>query len=138
MWKLTSWGFWKCGSFQELVVLNQSYWLSKSGENWRIPWEGGVTKKRHAFNNGFFGLKRIAGPFNMLVQHGWCIQLGFHFVQLRPSHCCLCPAGWLSFFRWLFGSVAEFQFLISSLFFFFLLFCVGQSLSSSRWALFRL
>ena len=35
MRKLTSWGFQKCGSFWVLKVLNQSYWLSKSGENWR-------------------------------------------------------------------------------------------------------
>ena len=32
MWKLTSWGFRKCGSFQDLEVLNQSYWLSKSSQ----------------------------------------------------------------------------------------------------------
>ena len=32
MWKLTSWGFQKCGTFRVLKVLNQSYWLSKSGE----------------------------------------------------------------------------------------------------------
>ena len=35
MWKLTSWRFQKCGSFWWLKVLNQSYWLSKSSENWR-------------------------------------------------------------------------------------------------------
>ena len=35
MRKLTSWGFQKCGSFWVLKVLNQSYWLSKSSENWR-------------------------------------------------------------------------------------------------------
>ena len=29
MWKLTSWGFWKCGTFWGLKVLNQSYWLSQ-------------------------------------------------------------------------------------------------------------
>ena len=33
--KLTSGAFWKCGSFWVLTVLNQSYWLSKLGENWR-------------------------------------------------------------------------------------------------------
>ena len=32
MWKLTSWGFRKCGSFRDLEVLNQSYWLSKSSQ----------------------------------------------------------------------------------------------------------
>ena len=35
MRKLTFWGFQKCCSFRVLKVLNQSYWLSKSGENWR-------------------------------------------------------------------------------------------------------
>ena len=35
MWKSTSWRFWKCCSFLVLKVLNQSYWLSKFGENWR-------------------------------------------------------------------------------------------------------
>ena len=32
MWKLTSWGFQKCGSFRDLEVLNPSYRLSKSGQ----------------------------------------------------------------------------------------------------------
>ena len=32
MWKLTSWGFRKCGSFGDLEVLNHSYRLSKSGQ----------------------------------------------------------------------------------------------------------
>ena len=32
MWKLTSWGFRKCGSFRDLEVLNHSYRLSKSGQ----------------------------------------------------------------------------------------------------------
>ena len=32
MWKLTSWGFRKCGSFRDLEVLNQSYRLSKSSQ----------------------------------------------------------------------------------------------------------
>ena len=32
MWKLTSWGFQKCGTFWGLKVLNQSYWLSKSSQ----------------------------------------------------------------------------------------------------------
>ena len=35
MRKLTSRAFRKCCSFRVLKVLNQSYWLSKSGENWR-------------------------------------------------------------------------------------------------------
>ena len=35
MWKSMSWRFWKCCSFWVLKVLNQSYWLSKFGENWR-------------------------------------------------------------------------------------------------------
>ena len=35
MLKLTFWGFRKCCSFWVLKVLNQSYLLSKSGENWR-------------------------------------------------------------------------------------------------------
>ena len=32
IWKLTSWGFQKCGSFRDLEVLNPSYRLSKSGQ----------------------------------------------------------------------------------------------------------
>ena len=32
MWKLTSWGFRKCGTFRDLKVLNQSYRLSKSSQ----------------------------------------------------------------------------------------------------------
>ena len=35
MRKLTSWGSRKCCSFWVLKVLNQSYWPSKLGENWR-------------------------------------------------------------------------------------------------------
>jgi len=36
MWKLTSWGFRKCGSFRDLEVLNRSYGCSKSvdPESW--------------------------------------------------------------------------------------------------------
>ena len=35
MIKLTSWGFQNICSFRVLKVLNKSYWLSKSGQNWR-------------------------------------------------------------------------------------------------------
>ena len=35
MWKLTSWGFRKCGTFRDLEVLNQSYRLSKSSQIWK-------------------------------------------------------------------------------------------------------
>ena len=35
MRKLMSCGFWKCGSLLVLKVSNQSYWMSKSGQNWR-------------------------------------------------------------------------------------------------------
>ena len=63
MWKLTSWGFRKCGSFQNLVILNQSNWLSKSGQNWRTNSMGRRRqKKRHGHNIDFLGLK--------LNQHG--------------------------------------------------------------------
>ena len=44
MWKLTSWGFQKCGTFRVLKVLNQSYWLSKSSENWR---KNSKERRRH-------------------------------------------------------------------------------------------
>ena len=43
MWKSTSRGFQKCGSFRDLEVLNHSYRLSKSGQI--QTWEGGVAKK---------------------------------------------------------------------------------------------
>ena len=33
MWKLTSWGFRKCGSFWRLELLNHSYQPPKSGQN---------------------------------------------------------------------------------------------------------
>ena len=56
MWKGTSWGFRKCGSFIDLEVLNHSYRLSKSDQIQRIfCWEGGVTKKRHGHNIEFWG-----------------------------------------------------------------------------------
>jgi len=41
MWKLTSWGFRKCGSFRDLEVLNQSYRLSKSSQ---------ISKKKNSEN----------------------------------------------------------------------------------------
>ena len=57
MWKLTSWGFQKCSTFWVLKVLNQSYWLSKSGEISKK--KIGVTKKRHAANFENWRPKRI-------------------------------------------------------------------------------
>ena len=48
MWKLTSWGFRKCGSFRDLEVLNHSYRLSKSGQIQKK--KIGVTKKQHSAN----------------------------------------------------------------------------------------
>ena len=56
MWKLTSWGFRKCGSFRDLEVLNHSYRLSKSGQIQKK--KIGVTKKRHGHNNEFSTLIR--------------------------------------------------------------------------------
>ena len=51
MWKLTSWGFQKCGSFRDLEVLNQSYRLSKSSQiSKKKSLKMDVTKKRHAHN----------------------------------------------------------------------------------------
>ena len=44
MRKLTSWGFQKCCSFWVLKVLNQSYWPSKLGENWR---KNSKERRRH-------------------------------------------------------------------------------------------
>ena len=59
MWKLTSWGFRKCGSFRDLEVLNRSYGCSKS-EDCEIlsplPKIRGVTKKRYGHNNEFWAL----------------------------------------------------------------------------------
>ena len=56
MWKLTSWGFRKCGSFRDLEVLNRSYGCSKS-EDFEIlsplPKIRGVTKKQHSVNIEF-------------------------------------------------------------------------------------
>ena len=56
MWKLTSWGFRKCGSFRDLEVLNRSYGCSKS-EDFEIlsplPKIRGVAKKQHSVNIEF-------------------------------------------------------------------------------------
>ena len=68
MWKLTSWGFRKCGSFWDLEVLNRSYGCSKS-EDFEIlsplPKIRGVPKKRHGHNNEFWALplnQRVTTP----------------------------------------------------------------------------
>ena len=51
MWKLTSWGFRKCGTFRDLEVLNQSYLLSKSSKiSFFFRQRCGVQKKRHGHN----------------------------------------------------------------------------------------
>ena len=68
MRKLTSWGFQKCGSFWVLKVLNQSYWLSKSSENWR---KNSKERRRHQ--------KKTRPQFSILrsvtesawAQYGW-------------------------------------------------------------------
>ena len=64
MWKLTSWGFQKCGTFRDLEVLNHSYRLSKSGQI--QTWEGGVAKKRHGHNIEFWALTRNQRGTNMV------------------------------------------------------------------------
>ena len=56
MWKSTSRGFQKCGSFRDFEVLNHSYRLSKSGQIQKK--KIGVTKKRHGHNNEFETLIR--------------------------------------------------------------------------------
>jgi len=56
MWRLTSWGFRKCGGFRDLEVLNHSYRLSKSGQIQKK--KIGVAKKRHGHNNDSFSLIR--------------------------------------------------------------------------------
>ena len=67
MRKLTSRAFQKCGSFRVLKVLNQSYWLSKSGENWRKKSiERRRQKKKHGHNIDFWAPKRIACPSHMV------------------------------------------------------------------------
>ena len=80
MKKLTSWAFRICGSFW---VLNQSYWLSKSGENWRknVKW---IFFKFHptlTANNS--GLK----PSKLWHSYRWtCIKSADKF-------CCCIPPG---------------------------------------------
>ena len=64
MWKSTSRGFQKCGSFRDLEVLNHSYRLSKSGQI--QTWEGGVTKKRYGHNIEFWALIRNQRGTNMV------------------------------------------------------------------------
>ena len=64
MWKSTSRGFQKCGSFRDLEVLNHSYRLSKSGQI--QTWEGGVAKKRHGHNIEFWALIRNQRGTNMV------------------------------------------------------------------------
>ena len=80
MWKLTSWGFRKCGSFRDLEVLNRSYGCSKS-EDFEIfgplPKIRGVTKKQHSVNNEFFVPKRISAQDN---------PIGYSFYSFRASN----------------------------------------------------
>ena len=67
MRKLTSRAFRKCCSFRVLKVLNQSYWLSKSGENWRKnSKERRRQKKRHGHNFEFWALSRNQRGLNMV------------------------------------------------------------------------
>ena len=67
MRKLTSRAFRKCCSFRVLKVLNQSYWLSKSGENWRKKSkERRCQKKRHGHNIEFWALTRNQHGSNMV------------------------------------------------------------------------
>ena len=75
MRKLASWAFRKCGSFLVLKVLSQSYWLSKSGENWRKnSLERRCPKKRHGHNIDFWGLKRIGRSTNMVGRSCYSFQ----------------------------------------------------------------
>ena len=56
MWKLTSWGFRKCGSFRDFEVLNRSYGCLKSEDSeifGPLPKIRGVTKKQHSVNIEF-------------------------------------------------------------------------------------
>ena len=67
MWKLTSWRFWKCGTYWVFKFLNGSYWWSKSEDSEilaSLAKISGVTKKRHGRNFQNRGLKRIAGVVN--------------------------------------------------------------------------
>ena len=75
MWKLTSWAFRKCGSFWDLEVLNQSYWLSKLGQIQRKILLGRRRhKKRHCHNINFWSLKRIAGRPHHVRRPGYSFQ----------------------------------------------------------------
>ena len=85
MWKLTSWGFRKCGSFRDLEVLNHSYRLSKSGQIQKK--KIGVTKKRHGHNNEFETLIR-----NQRVP----IRGGYTLIQWQRSKLIIVA---VSFFR---------------------------------------
>jgi len=85
MWKLTSWGFRKCGSFRDLEVLNHSYRLSKSGQIQKK--KIGVPKKRHGHNNEFETLIR-----NQRVP----IRGGYTLIQWQRSKLIIVA---VSFFR---------------------------------------
>ena len=82
MRKLTSWGFRKCCSFRVLKVLNQSYWLSKSGENWR---KKSIERRRQKKITR--PQYRFLGPEtnSMSFSHGWDDML---FVSGVKSQNC--------------------------------------------------
>ena len=78
MWKLTSWGFQKCGSFRDLEVLNPSYRLSKSGQ---------IQKKNRRYEKKIRPQYWVLGSDTESAwdQHGW-----FHadsMAALKTHYC---------------------------------------------------
>ena len=71
MWKLSSRGFRKCGTFCACDLSKGSYCCSKSAEGGKsgcVPANRQCKKKRHGHNFDFFGLKRIARLLNYVEQ----------------------------------------------------------------------
>ena len=91
MRKLTSAAFRKCGSFWVLKVLNQSYWLSKSGE---ISKKNRRHKKRHAANFGIWCPKRSSTLANRVVLSWWSFR---NPILIIVAVSFFCDA---AYFRW--------------------------------------
>ena len=103
-WKLTSWGFRKCGSFWVWQFSNGSYWLSKSSHIPRKFYKAKIysaiyTDHQVQFSNGFAifhkpqgtqGLWKIAKNHNPLAKfcsvNGRIFIYFFHFFQKKISN----------------------------------------------------
>ena len=77
MWKLSSRGFRKCGTFGSCELFNGSYCCSKSTD-FEIfglsPKKRGVKKKKNCHNFEFSGTKRIAGVVHPMSYLGYSFQ----------------------------------------------------------------